>query len=1370
MLRHLSADAWGCRQTITAHENAKDPTRERSWRNPVADSFRSPRLAGWVALLIKALTITLLVSTVMSILAIPAVMGTGATGSAVEFAATNGFTNYAAAEVQAQQREELAQMKLRPHQANELYEQFSHGINAHVPDGVRTKVDPKEYWKDPVTKLTLHKLPHLTDEQFNSLVNVLREHHKEAVAYTLTQITGYRGREPPLSIDLDTDKPIFQPPRRNFSQAEREISDEKCDDLLASGVVKEIKHSNYACNVVLAAKRAPDGTWSDKRFCVNFIPINKHTELDRYGSHRAEDLFHKVTSAKYLTALDLRSGFHQIPIAESDRCKAAFWWVSARNQPPKLLAYQRMPFGLKNAPAKFQRVMDSELTASGCAEFAFAYIDDLLIASDSWEEHVIHVDKVLRMLISCDLRIHPDKSVFGTNIVEYLGHNVVGEHGITMNDAKVGAIKVLPNPTNVSELRSILGFLSYYRHFIPGFSSLAAPMTELLQKDKPWRWGPEQQQAYDHLKKEMSTEGRVLRRIDPKRELILHTDWSNHGIGAVLGQKDDDGNEYMCACISRSLNKHEKNYPSYKGELLALAWAVRSFRTHIHGTKFRLITDHQPLTWLMKARDLTGQYSRWQMLLQEYDFEIEHRAGVKHQNADVLSRFPCKSTADHTGARMDVENIAASIRRAGGDPWAWACPYHGIKCPGKPNGNHPTHVISCPQHGPNCRDDSCAELLAAQYTWDASKRRWSDPNESRDTCMECCTEALWQHPLKDEACHYVCHKCSGMTVPGPPTPPKNRKSALKAAAPRRSVTFAPALQKSEVEASEPVYRGEVYNELMGARWRFRRDRMPPGTSRTDCENHCYSCGMEFYAPKLGAIEGSDKTFRLCQYLCRDEETPLKSAAPASSIDAFAPSFSSFIDERNSGFLGRDCYMNNGLRQAYEPEPEDADLGEHSRLAHHAEAAKVVASICLSAKSRIRDAVPPTIERASNELKQTAERISSTLDRGIVSGSFFPKASKDGITLVELCAGIGAGLEAALLSGIRINKYVYVDIDPLARDIAKFRVANLSARFPQLFPPTAWEHAFDLPQDINAVRDYQIDHHLADKPQQILLVAGWPCQEYSPAGRGKPGARAAILDKVISILVRLQALQPEFPVAYLLENVAIQENFIHPHIRNEVAAEVESKIGQAVTFNASNVGSYAARVRNYWTNLASSHSLQTVYKELHCPHEGTVYDILGPGRHPMPVEKPSKDGRNIPGKVRAVLPTLMSYRNSRAFRPMQAGSIYSSTERRFLEPTAVERELAMGYEAGSTAAPEVDDGERCQVLGQAIDLNALFSLFQVFSELHQHGLSHVGYPTREPKRRPKTAVMAFRLAKQPLSAGPGDATMTLQYQQVRWSRL
>jgi transposase InsO family protein len=364
------------------------------------------------------------------------------------------------------------------------------------------------------------------------------------------------------------------------------------------------------------------------------------------------------------------------------------------------------------------------------------------------------------------------------------------------------------------------------------------------------------------------------------------------------------------------------------------------------------------------------------------------------------------------------------------------------------------------------------------------------------------------------------------------------------------------------------------------------------------------------------------------------------------------------------------------------------------------------------------------------------------------------AASDGITLVELCAGIDAGLESALLSGMKVNKYVYVDIDPLARDIARFRIANLSAPFPKLFPPTAWEQAFDLLQDINAVRDYHIDHHLADKRRQILLIAGWPCQEYSPAGKGIPGPRAAILDKVISILVRLQSLQPEHPIAYLLENVAIQENFIHKHTKNKVAAEVDSKIGKPVTFDVANVGSYATRVRNYWTNMAGAKPMQMVYNNLKCPRKGNLYTILGKDRHPMLVEAPSKGGHNVPGEVRATFPTLMSFRQSRAFRPMWAGSIYASKLSKYLEPDAVERELAMGYEAGSTAAPEVDDGDRCSALGQAIDLNALFSLFQVAHQLHRNGLSHVGSPKREPNSRARKSVMAFRLAA-PREFGHGD---------------
>jgi site-specific DNA-cytosine methylase len=1268
IIRRLQTDAARSRvkrlglEASAEAEPEPDPyDRERSWRSPLSLRYRPSSITKWTRRVLEAFLASLTLALLLSMLTLPAAVGAGGTGTAVGLGATSGFVNYQAAEVQAQQKAELAQLKMQPYDPDALAKRFAHSIESHLPDGVRSKPDPSEYWKDPETKLTLHKLPHLTDEQFHELVKVTRKHADGVVAYTLQQITGYQGHEPPLVIELDTNKPIFQPPRRNYSSAELDICDEKCLDLIASGVVRELKHSNYACNAVLAAKRAPDGTWSDKRFCINFIPINKHTELDRYGSHRAEDLFQRVVKAKYLTALDLRSGFHQIPIAEEDIPKAAFWWVSNKNQPPKLLAYQRMPFGLKNAPAKFQRVMDTELRMAGCSDFAFAYIDDLLIASNTWEEHVVHVDRVLQMLRDCNLRIHPDKSVFGTNIVEYLGHNVVGEHGITMNEAKVEAIKVLPNPTNVSELRSILGFLSYYRHFIPGFSSLAAPMTRLLHKDQPWNWDADAQAAYRRLKELMTEPGRVLRPINKDRPLILHTDWSNHGIGAVLGQVDDDGLEYLCACASRSLNKHEKNYPSYKGELLALAWAVRSFRTHLHGTKFKLVTDHQPLTWLMKAQDLTGQYSRWQMLVQEYDFEICHRAGDKHQNADVLSRFPRASTEDFTGARMDVvdaERVMACAQQMGYSPWR--CPDHGASCPGKPR--EPINQIhSCPEHGPACTSRSCAKLLEHQYTWDATKREWLDPQECRDTCMECCTEATHEHPLKHETCMHVCHKSCGLPVP---------------------------------ETKYPTAHAR------------RQTPIPP-------------------APKPQAT---------------------------STIDSFAPPFSSFIHS-SSGFLGRDCYQNNGLREPYQAQTDDDDLGEHSRQEEHQEAAVLMAMSVTAARSRIVMELPDLVWK-NKALSDPPPEGQITLDRGIVANSFFRTAQENGITLVELCAGMASGLEAILLQGWKVNRYFYVDIDPVVRDIARFRVANLSARFPRLFPPSAWMEAFNLPQDINAVRDFHIDHHLARKQEQILVMAGWPCQEYSPAGRGKPGARAAILDKVVSIIARLQAVQHVHPVAYMLENVALQDNFRHPHISKEVSQAVFAKIGQPVKFDAADVGSYASRVRNYWTNIASQLPMQRVFDELKLPHKGTLYDILQPGRHPMPVTQPSRGGHNAVGRVRSVLPTLMAYRQSRAFRPGRAGSIYDAAQCRFLEPMAVERELAMGYEPGTTAAPEVNEGERCTALGQAMDLNALFSLFHVAFTLYSSDLAYIGAQRTKPRRTPKGRVLTFQLSDQ-VKPIPGD---------------
>ena len=152
----------------------------------------------------------------------------------------------------------------------------------------------------------------------------------------------------------------------------------------------------------------------------------------------------------------------------------------------------------------------------------------------------------------------------------------------------------------------------------------------------------------------MCTEGLALRHFDPLRPTLVNTDWSNHGIGAVLGQTNEEGQEYIVACISRSLNKHEANYSSYEGEMLAAVWAIKTFRPYLLGLKFEVVTDHSPLQWLMSNLELTGKHARWALALQEYDFTITHRPGVTHQNADVPSRYPQSSSLDLTGARMDV--------------------------------------------------------------------------------------------------------------------------------------------------------------------------------------------------------------------------------------------------------------------------------------------------------------------------------------------------------------------------------------------------------------------------------------------------------------------------------------------------------------------------------------------------------------------------------------------------------------------------------------------------------------------------------------------------------------------------------------------
>jgi len=283
--------------------------------------------------------------------------------------------------------------------------------------------------------------------------------------------------------------------------------------------------------------------------------------------------------------------------------------------------------------------MDYEIQRCGLRGFVRCFIDDLLIFSHSPEEHIQHVELVMRMLEECNLRFHPSKSVFMTDSVEYLGH-FVGPLGLSPAAAKVQAIQAMPAPKSVDDIRAVMGLFQYYMRYVPQFAAIARPITDLTKKGVPFVWSPECEAAFVRLKAELTSPGRVLRNPDFARPFLLHTDFSNRGISAVLSQRGDDGQEYMVAAISRSLNVHERVYSPYQGELLAVIWAVKSFHLYLHGSPFTLYTDHQPLQWLFSRKDLAGQSARWVLFLQEYEFQVVHRAGTANGNADALSRMP----------------------------------------------------------------------------------------------------------------------------------------------------------------------------------------------------------------------------------------------------------------------------------------------------------------------------------------------------------------------------------------------------------------------------------------------------------------------------------------------------------------------------------------------------------------------------------------------------------------------------------------------------------------------------------------------------------------------------------------------------------
>ncbi|XP_069140237.1 uncharacterized protein [Argopecten irradians] len=385
----------------------------------------------------------------------------------------------------------------------------------------------------------------------------------------------------------------------------------------------EPSESPYAAPVVMVKKK--DGT---NRFCIDFRRLNRVTVFDAEPMPDTNNIFGRLAGARFFSKLDLSKGYWQVPMAESAKSKTAFI------TPQGLYQFRVMPFGLVNAPATFSRLMRKLLAGMDCLD---NFIDDILIFTDTWEQHLEVLRELFGRLRKARLTARPTKCSIGFKSLPCLGY-VVGDQRLRPDQEKIKAIEEAPRPETKKQVRSFLGLASFYRRFIPNFSAIAIPLSDLTKKGlaNKVEWNANHEKAFLSLKK-MLTSSPVLKLPDLSQEFILRTDASDTGIGAVLLQEEND-KAMPVAYASRKLLPREKNYAIIERECLAIVWGIQKFEPYLYGREFVLETDHQPLTYLNRTRTANGRLMRWALLLQPYRFRLRAIKGCDNVGADYLSR------------------------------------------------------------------------------------------------------------------------------------------------------------------------------------------------------------------------------------------------------------------------------------------------------------------------------------------------------------------------------------------------------------------------------------------------------------------------------------------------------------------------------------------------------------------------------------------------------------------------------------------------------------------------------------------------------------------------------------------------------------
>lgn len=483
---------------------------------------------------------------------------------------------------------------------------------------------------------TLKAASELTTEQRKQLNTVVNEYFESIKDIPL-------GCTKEIEHKIVTTSPPIRTKYYRVSPYMQKLIDEELNHMLELGVVEK-SNSSWSSPILMIPKK--DNTY---RFCVDFRKLNRVSERSAYPLPFISSILDKLGNCRYLTSLDIRYAYWQIPLEESSKKYTAFT-IPGRG----LYQFTRMPFGLHGAPATCQSLVD-KILGPGLEPYTFTYLDDIIIATPDFDTHLSTLAEVLKRLKNAGLTLRHDKCVFAREELKFLGY-VVNRAGLNVDPEKVSAILNIPTPRNVREVRRIVGMMSWYRKFIPNFSTKLAPLTRLTKKRIKFQWTPECDKALRDVKDAL-VKAPILACPNFEYPFILQCDASAYGLGAVLTQ-NIDGQEKVICYLSRSLTPNERKFTTTERECLSVIWAIEKLRCYLEGVRFTVITDHYSLLWLDNLKDPQGRLGRWALRLQQFDFQLIHRKGGEHVVPDCLSR-----------AVPTLDNIVLEQENGLKDPW-----------------------------------------------------------------------------------------------------------------------------------------------------------------------------------------------------------------------------------------------------------------------------------------------------------------------------------------------------------------------------------------------------------------------------------------------------------------------------------------------------------------------------------------------------------------------------------------------------------------------------------------------------------------------------------------------------------------------------